>query len=156
MSRQINPGIFGDSYSTGVSPNLEPLPLMENVYNGPELDELTAKVENARFEAEQWMKSSNLRLEKALQKTTLLDERLNFIVKEVNERLSYMMARMKDRSMSDVKIEALIERHNQIVQSFELRVSQSQRVIENQSLQLSKQQALIDDARRQIEKLKRL
>ena len=157
MSRQINPGVFGDTFgSTGVTHSFEPLPLIDHSDTGPALDELAEKIEKQKYETEQTLKSICLRLEKAIQKTGLLDDRLNYIVKEINERLTYMMSRMKEKSFSDTKIEALIERHNQIVHSFELRISQSQKVIENQALQLSTQQALIDDARRQIEKLKRL
>jgi chromosome segregation ATPase len=162
MSREINPGIFGDSYGggQGSSPSFDPLldslSMIERRDSEPALDAMTEKIDKLKSEHDQVLKTLNLKSEKNLQKTTHLEERLTFIVNEINERLSYMASRMKDKSMSDTKIEALIERHNQIVQTFELRINQSQRVIENQALQLSTQQALIDDARRQIEKLKRL
>ena len=98
----------------------------------------------------------NLRLEKCAQKTQLLEERAALTGRENHEKLATLYSKIKETQNSDFKFASLIERHNQIVQSFELRLTQSQRLIENQAVQLTKQQDLIDDARRQLEKLKRL
>jgi hypothetical protein len=157
MSRQINPHIFGENMDTSqTGSSFAPLPMMEEGVSLKELGEIHEKLEKQKYETDQVLKSLSVRLDKGLQKASFLEERLNYIIKEVNERLTFVMTQVKEKSFSETKIEALIERHNQIVQSFELRISQSQKLIENQSLQLSKQQTLIDDARRQIEKLKRL
>jgi hypothetical protein len=85
-----------------------------------------------------------------------MEDRLKVILADTHDKMATLYSRIKENQNSDFKFAALVERHNQIVQSFELRLNQSQRLIENQALQLAKQQELIDDARRQLEKLKKL
>lgn len=158
MSRQLHPGIFDENYLPATnSASLEPLPLFEqtqilSISN----EELVEQIQKTKYEIENWVKSLSLRVEKAIQKMTTFEERLNSAVKDSSEKVSFVASRIKERQLTDTKVEALIEKHNQIVQTFDLRISQAQRVIDNQSLQLAKQQQLIDEARRQIEKLKRL
>ena len=154
MKREIKAGLFGEGLSLEQRPEIAPI--VES--NGPGLyyEELSDRIDRARFEAQEWVRSLSVRLEKTLQRTNSVEDRMKQISAELHERITYVAARIKDKNGSDMKIEALIERHNQIVQSFELRLSQAQRLVENQAIQLSKQQELIDDARRQIEKLKKL
>ncbi len=158
MSRQMNPGIFGEVTNPfEASKVLEPLPLFESTYSGgPSNEELMDALNKAKYQNEEWVKSVNLRTDKTTQKVGQIEERLKQIVHEIQDRLAFVTGRLKEKQISESKIESLLERHNQIVQNFELRLSQAQRVIENQSLQLSKQQEMIDDAKRHIEKLKRL
>jgi len=154
----MNPGIFGEAVTPFESSKiLEPLPLFESTYSGgPTNEEVMETLNKTKYQNEEWVKSVNLRMDKTAQKVGQIDERLKQIVHEVQDRLAFVSGRLKEKQISESKIESFLERHNQIVQSFELRLTQAQRVIENQSLQLNKQQEMIDDARRHIEKLKRL
>ncbi len=161
MARQINPHLFGDSVTSNtVLENFNSLGPI-NFFDEPQLDspqvsELSGKIDKLNFEFEEWKKAVSLRSEKTIQKLKSVEDRMGQLVREINERQAYILTRVKDKQLGEMKIEGLLERHNQIVQSFELRLAQAQRVIENQSLQLNKQQALIDESRRQIEKLKKL
>ena len=167
MTRQINPALFGemghiprdsvDGFMPPQSPNQAPgMPLFDAIYEGPLPEELQSTLEKLRSETEQALKTLGLRIEKVAGRAGATDERLNGLVKDLQERLSFILSRLKEHTGNEHKMESLIERHNQIVQNFELRLGQAQRVIENQSLQLAKQQTMIDDATRYIEKLKRL
>ena len=158
MSRQIHPGIFGDE---GVGAfvekaNLETLPLFDAAEPGLSYEELTQNIDKLRYEAQEWVKSLGLRLDKTHQRINQNEEKLKQVTQETNERFTYIANRLKEKQTNESKIEALLARHNQIVQNFELRLTQAQRLIENQSLQLAKQQDAIDEARRQLERLKRL
>lgn len=147
--------IFNESYKPSL-PEKEPYPSFEVDRVDPHYDEISGRIEKLRYEVQEWAKSLNLRLEKTAQKTQFLEERSVVTVRENHEKLATLYSKIKESQNSDFKFASLIERHNQIVQSFELRLTQSQRLIENQAVQLAKQQDLIDDARRQLEKLKRL
>jgi hypothetical protein len=159
MSRQINSHLFNDSFqpNNGLAP-LEPMPVNINESHdpGPLYDDLVGRIDKARYELQDYLKTLNLRLEKVVQRIHTIEDRMKQGAIETHERFNFIGQRINQRNNSDLKVEALIERHNQIVQSFELRLSQAQKVIENQSLQLQKQQELIENSRRQIEKLKRL
>jgi len=122
----------------------------------PQFNELSGRIAKLRYEMEQTLNTLTLRFQKIAQRIHGFDDRLKQSALENYERLNFLTSRVNEHTNSDTKVEAMIERHNQIVQSFELRLSQAQKVIENQSLQLARQQLLLDDARREIEKLKRL
>jgi predicted nucleic acid-binding Zn-ribbon protein len=159
MSRQINMDIFNETYnppSQGLQVGASEFPTFDGDRLDPQYDDLASKVEKLRYEVAEWIKSLNLRLEKALQKSQSIEERIKVTAHDTHDKMATLYSRIKENQNSDLKFQALIERHNQIVQSFDLRLSQSQRLIENQALQLAKQQDLIDDARRQLEKLKKL
>jgi hypothetical protein len=168
MSRQINPHLFEDPslrQTAGISaysaPGLNDMSsdlegLLQSPEPGPYYGDLLARIEKTKYQVSEWVSSLNLKIEKQTQRFYSIEERLKQAAVENHERLAAVALRIKDRNSSDLKVEALIERHNQIVQSFELRLSQAQRLVENQALQLAKQQELIDEARRQIEKLKKL
>ncbi|MCC6278848.1 MAG: hypothetical protein IT289_13125 [Oligoflexia bacterium] len=154
MSRQIHPGLFGSMENQPLG--AEVLPLFESVQAGPTAEELNQAIEKVRFEAESAAKSASLRAEKLTQKVMTLEDRLRQVSGEINDRLVYLAARLKDKGSVDGKVEALLERHNQVVQSFELKLSQATRLIENQALQIARYQEALDEARRQLEKLKRI
>ncbi len=164
MSRQLNPGLFGDTGSQGIPQGNEaPFSYSENLsffedsnILGEDLGKLRQDFEKLRFESQDTHKTANLRVDKLIQRLLIFEERLTMLQKETHQRCNDISSKVRDFNMSETKIESMIERHNQIVQSFELRISQAQKLIENQSLQLAKQQEMIDDARRQIERLKKL
>jgi hypothetical protein len=156
MSRQINMDIFNESYNPSSMAEKEAYPSFEGERADPHYDEIAGRIEKLRYEVQEWAKSLNLRLEKTTQRVQALEERAVLTARENHEKLATLYSKIKETQNSDFKFASLVERHNQIVQSFELRLTQSQRLIENQAVQLAKQQDLIDDARRQLEKLKRL
>ncbi len=155
MSRQINMDIFNETYNPSIVEK-EAYPLFEGDRVDPHYDEIAARTEKLRYEVQEWVKSLNLRLEKTTQRVQFLEERAVLTARENHEKLATLYSKIKETQNSDFKFASLIERHNQIVQSFELRLTQSQRLIENQAVQIAKQHELIEDARRQLEKLKRL
>jgi DNA repair exonuclease SbcCD ATPase subunit len=106
---------------------------------GPSSTELQERLTKFKSDVEEMMRSVNLRHEKLTQKIFQLEDRLAQIQKENTERHGFVTNRMKERQNLDSKVEALIERHNQIVMNFETRLHQAQRVIDEQSVQISKQ-----------------
>jgi type I site-specific restriction endonuclease len=154
MSRQINMDIFSESYTPPAQ--TDAFPTFDGDRLDPHYDNIASNLEKLRYEVAEALKSLTLRLEKAVQRSNSIEERIKVAAHDTHDKMATLYSRIKENQNSDLKFQALIERHNQIVQSFELRLSQSQRLIENQALQLAKQQDLIDDARRQLEKLKKL
>ena len=152
--------IFNEAYTPSTDNisfgSQDSLPLFDGNRADPHYDEISQKIDKTKYEVQEWVKSLNLRLEKALQRIQALEERFKVASQDTHEKMATLYSKIKENQNSDMKFASLIERHNQIVQSFELRLTQSHRLIENQALQLAKQQELIDDARRQLEKLKKL
>ncbi len=58
--------------------------------------------------------------------------------------------------MSDAKIQELVDRHNQLVQSFEVRITQMQKVMAEQEMQLMTSRSELKEAQRELARMKRL
>src|SRR4051794_21437908 len=107
MSRQINQDIFNEGYV----PQTQGPPLTEtDMLADPYYDEMASRVEKVRYEVQEWIKSVNLRLEKALQRMQSLEERLKQSAIENHERMAMILSRVKETQNSEFKFAALIER----------------------------------------------
>lgn len=158
MSRQILPNLFDDKPQANTTEQVyEPLPLLDQANPIQKMTEQVGeKFNQFRFETQKIVKSVALRLEKNLQRIQQLEEKVNHLVAESKERFSQIGTKVKDNQRNEMRMESLVERHQQVVQSFELKLAKAQRLIDNQSLQLAKQTEMIAESRREIEKLKRL
>lgn len=153
MAPQLHPGLFDESFAhRPVQGTLDPLQFSDKLVSETNV-QLTEDFKGLRYELDEIRKSSGLKLEKVFQRLELVETKINQLALETKEKLNWLTTRIKENSTTDAKVEALFARHNQLVQNFEVRLSQAQRLIENQSLQINKQQTLIDDSRRQIERL---
>ena len=158
MSRELDPNLFG-TQPRNPSSNWE-----TQVGSGSpgwgswalEVTKLTQRVEKIRLELDEWLKTANLRIEKNLTKAAVLEQRFDQAMIEIREKMALLAGKLKERQIMEGKIESLLERHNQVIQSFESRLAQAIRTIDEQQSLIQKQQAQLDENRRTMERLKRL
>ncbi len=167
MSRQLHPGLFGEhpqqslqgsngSFGGSLEREFEGLFSSEPSIVLDKIVELKEELDKLRFDSQDFSKQHGFKTEKILQRLTVFEERLNMIQRETQDKWAELSGRVREKHMGEAKVETIIERHNQIIQQFDLRLSQATKLIDNQSLAIVKQQEIIDDARRQIERLKKL
>ena len=75
---------------------------------------------------------------------------------DLNLKQAQVLSKLNERKVSDAKIQELVDRHNQLVQSFELRLTQMQKVIAEQEIQLMSSRAELKEAQRELARIKRL
>lgn len=168
MRRQLDPNIFGsnqrplqggDSDTVGMFGSIESKE--DNRFSTQDIairqvEELDRKVERIRSELDEWLKTANLRIERNMTRSTTVEQRLDDALKDIREKLAFLAGKVKERQAAEGKIESLLERHNQIISNFEIRLSQASRTIEEQNALIRKQQAALDENRHYIERIKRL
>jgi len=61
-----------------------------------------------------------------------------------------------ERRLQDNKIQEMVDRHNQVLQVYETRLSKVQKLVHEQEVQLMGAKGALEEARREIVRLKRL
>ena len=84
------------------------------------------------------------------------DAQLQANTQDVHNKLAKVVSRLNERLTSDSKIEELMDRQQQVLQGFELRLSQMQKIITEQELMLAAARSELKEAQREITRLKRL
>lgn len=79
-----------------------------------------------------------------------LDSNIKSTTQEMASRLSLLSGKMTEQRVSDTKIQALIDRHNSVVQSFEQRVAQLQKVISEQEMKILNYHSTLEEIRREF------
>jgi len=78
---------------------------------------------------------------KGLERTQGRQSRLEIVVKDVSqnlgEKISNLFGKLTEKRANDSKIQQMLDRHNLLVQKFELQMYQMQKVISEQDLKLS-------------------
>lgn len=101
-------------------------------------------------------KMQTARTERMAQQIKNLDAVQTGSLKELNERLGSVMNKLSERRAVDAKMEDMVDRHNHIVQSFELKLKVLQKVLSERESQILKAMAQLEDARAEILRMKRL
>ncbi|MES2768583.1 MAG: hypothetical protein V4596_05490 [Bdellovibrionota bacterium] len=104
----------------------------------------------------EFLNESKLKMNRIAQKMANFEDRLAGVTQEMRATHAKLSSRFTERGLAEHKIEALIERQNSVINSFEKKMAQMSKVIEDSNLQLLRTQSALEDARREIAKLKRL
>lgn len=98
---------------------------------------------------------NQLKFEKFKQAFHRVEEFVKNNVGEVRGQMGKLNSKLVANNLSETKVEHLIQRQNEIVMSFESKLSQTQRVISEQNMQLMNYKTALDEARQEIARLKR-
>jgi chromosome segregation ATPase len=101
-------------------------------------------------------KSSQHKFEKIQQVLIKLENNDQYIVNEAAQKFARMNDRFAERKSVDAKVQEMIDRHNSILKSFEMRLAQMQRILMEKESQLLTTQAALNETKMEIARLKRL
>ena len=79
---------------------------------------------------------------------------LQQVVRDQNERNQQLLKKIQNVKQNNQQTEALIERHHQIMQSFQQKINLLQGIIQQQKVQLINTQSALHEAHRHLEKFK--
>lgn len=117
------------------------------------LDGLTQEM---RMKLEEVGKSSQSKSELFFQKLTALESRFEAMSQDLKSKYSGLTGKMTERNLTDMKTQALMDRHTQLLRQFEQRVSQLQRVVEEQEYQILNYKSALEEARKELQRLKKI
>ena len=174
MPRELNPELFVDP----VGSSTQPAPVKPRAPMVPdkiEMDMADLQIISAQIDhlkkrmsaMDQAMAKTQAQIEEIQQSNQLEFDRFKSAInkfedyvkkgfQDMNYKFVDMKKSLTQRKLGEEKIESLIDRHNQMVQSFEVRMNQLKQVTKEQEIQLMNSRAAINESRLEIERLKRL
>jgi hypothetical protein len=173
MSRELNPDLFPElareARSSAPDSRLEPhgstsvmreqdwrLLLGQFDLLKRKFKEYEARLETTNTRLSDFINATKAKYDRLAGMTQRLEEMAKASIQDLAMKQSQLISKVNERRLSDNKVQELVDRHNQLVQSFELRLNQMQKVIAEQELQLMASRAEIKEAQREFVRLKRL
>lgn len=167
MQKELNPELFGEKK---VAKN----PLMESAgslsttngnYLNTDRQILELRQQNQAL-AEQLnkvvgtvnelMKTSNLKFEKQQHLLSRLEQSHNGLATEAGQKITQLAHRVNERKSLDLKVQEMVDRHNNVIKSFEVRMNHLQKLLAEKEAQMITAQAALNEAKMEIARLKRL
>lgn len=118
--------------------------------------EYEARLETTNTRLTDFVNATKAKYERLAGMTQRLEEMAKSSLQDLAAKQSQLMSRVNERKLSDNKVEELVDRHNQLVQNFELRLAQMQKVLGEQEMQLMASRAELKEAQREFARMKRL
>ncbi len=168
MSRELNPELFPEMAKPAVTegaPSAAPMTgrdeewklLVSQVeFMRRKFKEFEARLEMTGSRLNEFANASKQKFDRMHGVAQRLDEMVKTGLQDFNTKQSQLISKINERKVGDAKIQELVDRHNQLVQSFELRLGQMQKLISEQEMQLMSSRAELKEAQREIARMKRL
>ena len=75
---------------------------------------------------------------------------------DINGKIAQVVSRVNERKVADGVVKEMVDRHGQVVQGFEVRLTQLQRVISEQELQLMNARTELRETLQELARLKKM
>jgi hypothetical protein len=163
--RELNPNLFENlsrpqwveptSSSKAVAP-VDPNADRQLLEMARQMKSLEKLVLDQKAVFDETTKAQNAKIDRLTQHIRALENAHAGSLKEIQERLATIMTRLSERRAVDAKMEDMVDRHNEIVQGFELKLKALHKVLADREAQILKTMGLLEEARSDIARLKRL
>lgn len=171
MQRELNPELFGEG-KTARTARAEAAPA-PTAPGAPEtttflnldrqvlemrqlLATLGEELRKVAAQSQEFMKTSHLKLERLQQQVTRLEQSHNGMAQEAGQKFHLLSQRMGERKALDQKIQDMVDRHTQVIKSFEVRMSHLQRLLTEKEAQFMNAQTALNEMKMELSRLKRL
>lgn len=167
MNKELNPELFGEKKVVKSSvleshPNLgtnnanylnTDRQIFELKSQNHNLAEQLNKIVNTVNEL---IKTSNIKFEKQSHLLTRLEQSHNGLALEAGQKMALLSQRVNERKAVDLKVQEMVDRHNNVIKSFEVRMNHLQKLLAEKEAQMITAQTALNDAKMEIARLKRM
>ena len=84
------------------------------------------------------------------------EEVLKNNISDINEKVAALSGKQNSSKINEAKIEQLVDRHNQTLQNFEVKMNQMQKIMSEQQMQIINYKSLLDQSHKELARLKRV
>lgn len=120
------------------------------------MKEFESRVETMHTKVEDVVVQNKQRFERVQSHFKAQNESFQSGIGDINNKIAAVVSRVNERKISENIIKEMVERHSQLVQSFEVRMQQLQKVISEQELQLMNARSELKAALQELTRLKKL
>lgn len=168
MQKELNPELFGEKKNpttTRKEGMMPPAPSSDPAYLNTDrqifelknqmlnLNEQFSKIYQALNEAN---KNNHSRMERFQQNLSRLETSHNGLALEAGQKLQQINNKLSERKALDGKIQEMVDRHNNVIKSFEVRLNHMQKLLAEKEAQTAAAYAALNEAKMEIARLKRL
>jgi DNA repair exonuclease SbcCD ATPase subunit len=163
-ARELNPALFGESASKAkVFEGSQASTLPHLMQTDQKIQDLRTQLETMADHLGKWtsqysefVKSCQIKFDRVQQVMIKLENNDQYIVNESAQKFARVNDRFAERKSIDAKIQEMIDRHNSVLKSFEMRLTQMQKLMNEKEAQLLTAQGALNEAKMEISRLKRL
>lgn len=166
MHKELNPELFGEKKVAKSSPADAAVNLGNNtnyLNTDRQIFELRSQNQNLHNQLEkivssvnEWIKTSNVKFEKQAALLTRLEQSHNGLATEAGQKISQLSAKVNERRTLDLKVQEMVDRHNNVIKSMEVRMNHMQKLLAEKESQVLAAQAALNETKMEIARLKRL
>ena len=119
------------------------------------MKEFESRVETMHTKVEEVINQNRQRFERVQNHFKGQTEMLQNALGDVHNKIAQVVSRMNERKLSENMIKEMVDRHGQVVQSFEVRLQQFQKVMSDQELQLMHARSELKETMLELARLKK-
>lgn len=101
------------------------------------------------------IKSTNAKFERNQNLLTRLEQSHNGLATEAGQKITQISQRVNERKNLDLKVQEMVDRHNNVIKSFEVRMNHLQKLLAEKEAQMISCQAALNETKMEIARLKR-
>lgn len=167
MNKELNPELFGEKkvVKSSLMENHPDLGTTNGNYLNTDRQIFELKSQNHAL-AEQLnkvvatvnelIKTSNVKFEKQSHLLSRLEQSHNGLATEAGQKITQLSQRINERKSLDLKVQEMVDRHNNVIKSFEVRMNHMQKLLAEKEAQMITAQAALNEAKMEIARLKRM
>ncbi|MGZ3723435.1 MAG: hypothetical protein ACXVA9_10920 [Bdellovibrionales bacterium] len=119
------------------------------------MKEFESRVETMHTKVEEVVTQNRMRFERVQSTFQRQTEMLQNALGDVHNKIAQVVSRLNERKISEGVVKEMVDRHGQVVQSFESRLNQFQKVMSDQELQLMHARSELKEALHELARLKK-
>lgn len=119
------------------------------------MKDFESRVETMHTKVEDMVTQNKQRFERVQGHFQRQTEMLQSAMGDVHNKIAQVVSRLNERRLSEGVVKEMVDRHSQVVQTFETRLQQFQKVMSDQELQLMHARSELKEALHELSKLKK-
>lgn len=163
MQKELNPELFGEKRSSqprsegGAQGGSSYLNIDRQIFEiKSQIMNLNDQIGKAVETLTEFSKNTNQRLERFQQALNRLETNHNGLATEAGQKVQQINTKLAERKALDQKIQEMVDRHNNVVKSLEVRLNHLQKLLAEKENQAVAAVAAFNEAKMEIARLKRI
>lgn len=146
MARTLNPQIFGPTETPIVK--VEGATLQQR-----KVSEIESQIENVNQKLDRWAQMMEQRIQQLHTAQRAITEQMKQVSENFSGQIASVHSKLNERRQVDAKTHEMIDRHNQLVNTFESRFQHLQKITTEQEIKLMTYQSTYDEVLKEIRNL---
>jgi len=168
MQKELNPDLFDDYKSASVVKENESFPptsIVDPAFLNTDkqifelrsqMQNLTEQINKVIHSFNDNIKVSNTKFDRLQSSQIRIEQIQKDLTLDLNQKVNILTARIAERKAVELKIQEMVDRHNNVIHNFEVRLGQVQKLLAEKEAQLMTTQGLLNETKMELARLKRL